>query len=100
MANVGNCLAWPAVDWLPEMPPRRRVVGNFADADFHCTPLLHFTLYHFTLLLFFLFLNSPLVASRPRASVDVVFLMILFEYLLGILIELLMLVEPQVGQDD
>ena len=40
------------------------------------------------------------MASRPRASVDVVFLVILFEYLLGILIELLVLVEPQVGQDD
>ena len=40
------------------------------------------------------------MASRPRASVDVVFLVILFEYLLGILIELLMLVESQVRQDD
>ena len=40
------------------------------------------------------------MASRPRTSVDVMFLLILFEYLLGILIELLMLVESQVGQDD
>ena len=46
MSSIAGCLR----------PVTRSIAGNFADADFHFTPLLHFTLYHFTLLfVFFLF---------------------------------------------
>ena len=36
-------------------PVARSITGNFANADFHFTLLLHFTSYHFTLLFSFVF---------------------------------------------
>ena len=70
----------------------------------HCFTLRFITV-HRSMDLFFVFfcfvvINLLIVTSRPRTPVDVMFLLILFEYVLGVLVELLMLVEPQVGQND